>query len=596
MSNEDDNRRLLLAAALCLGVVGVWGVLFPPPESPPEPEAASREGGGGEAAREARRTRTSTPSSTVTATATVPTMAAAPDAPLPERIQKAEAMQFEGEVPDGDDPIPFEVYFTPYGGGIDRFILPKYRERRRSTGRKDPRPVELADGIEGRERAYAGFLQMAGIEFLEGTTFAVAELPRYEVVSRDGGSVRLRHRTTDDVVIEREWKVRPDSFLLEGAVTVRNESRRPHTHRLGLGTSLEAAPKEKDGGSWFSPSTWFGSLASSEDQLRALCYVDGSVKRESWSDLSEETETWDDKVRWVAVDRQYFVSSLITRDGEEGACRLSAEGDAFRSQLVLAETTLGPGEEQRHKFTAYLGVKRPDLMTLANADLEASIDYRALGMNLAPICTFLLWILRQFHRFTGSWGIAIIGLTFLVKLVLFPLNQRQGKSMRAMSALKPHMDEIREKFKDDQQRMNEELFKLYREHNVNPVGGCLPILIQMPIWIALYRSLWVSVDLYQQGFLWMSDLTLRDPYYILPVLLIAVMFLQQRMMPTTMDPAQQKMLQYLFPLIFGSALAAMPAGLCIYILANTVLTIIQQHFINRSIGGPAQPAPAEAKA
>ena len=136
--------------------------------------------------------------------------------------------------------------------------------------------------------------------------------------------------------------------------------------------------------------------------------------------------------------------------------------------------------------------------------------------------------------------------------------------------------------------------RLYREHNVNPAGGCLPILIQMPIWFALYRSLWVSVDLYQQGFLWIEDLTTRDPLYILPIALVIVMFLQQRMTPTTMDPAQQKMMQYTMPILFGAMMLALPAGLCFYILVNTLLTIVQQHFINKSIGpigGPAASAP-----
>jgi YidC/Oxa1 family membrane protein insertase len=158
------------------------------------------------------------------------------------------------------------------------------------------------------------------------------------------------------------------------------------------------------------------------------------------------------------------------------------------------------------------------------------------------------------------------------------------------------MDEIREKYADDRQRQSEELLKLYRKHNVNPASGCLPILIQMPIWFALYRSLWVSVDLYQERFLWIEDLTTRDPYWILPLALTAVMFLQQRMLPTTMDPAQQKVLQYFMPLMFGSMMAFLPAGLSFYILVNTVLTILQQHFINRSIGGPPKAEPVAANA
>ncbi|MEO1336047.1 MAG: membrane protein insertase YidC, partial [Myxococcota bacterium] len=249
-------------------------------------------------------------------------------------------------------------------------------------------------------------------------------------------------------------------------------------------------------------------------------------------------------------------------------------------------------------FTAYFGVKKPSLLTRVDAGLEGAIDYTLFGgLNLAPLCTVLLWILGIIYSLTGSWGIAIIGLTILVKLVLFPLNQRSMKSMRALSALKPEMDKLREKYKGDQQRQNEEMIRLYREHNVNPAGGCLPLLLQMPIMFALYRALWASVDLYQQEFLWVSDLTTRDPFWILPLTLVAVMFIQQKTTPTTMDPAQQRVMLYMMPLMFGFFMAALPAGLCLYILANTVLTIAQQHLINRTIGpvgGP--PSVQEAKA
>ena len=211
----------------------------------------------------------------------------------------------------------------------------------------------------------------------------------------------------------------------------------------------------------------------------------------------------------------------------------------------------------------------------------------------------LLSILALIQRWTGSWGVAIIGLTVLVKAILFPLNQRSMKSMRAMSALKPQLEEIRKKFPDDRQRQSEEQMKLYREHNVNPVGGCLPMLLQMPIWFALYRSLWVSVDLYQQGFLWIPDLTTRDPFWILPVTLIVVMFLQQKLTPTTMDPMQQKIMTYTMPLVFGLMMSQLPAGLCFYIVVNHAVdhraaALYQQ--VDRATWGPSTRARGESVA
>ncbi|NJK89321.1 MAG: membrane protein insertase YidC [Myxococcales bacterium] len=426
---------------------------------------------------------------------------------MPERPKvRPEVTAFEGQVVVREEAMRFEVVFTNVGGGIESFQLPSFRERS-SENRATDDPIRLADPILNLPELEQAYRQMAGLEFLEGTTFELPDVPVYKVVERSSEGVKYRFETTSGVVIEREWRVSRDTLLLEGAVTVRNESDRPQTHRIGLSAALEATEAMKKGGGFFD------NFVPPPDHLQGLCWTSGSVKREAYQGLIDDPESYEGGVRWVAADRQYFVAAMVLRDGVEADCTLSARGVVVRAQAILPATTLSPGEEQRHKFSAYLGVKKPDLLTLSNADLEAAIDYTILGMNLAPLCALLLWILRQFHALTGSWGFAIVGLTFLVKLILFPLNQRQGKSMRAMSALRPQMEAIREKYPEDRQRQSEELLKLYRQHNVNPASGCLPILIQMPIWFALYRSLWVSVDLYQQGFLWIPDLTARDPYW-----------------------------------------------------------------------------------
>lgn len=579
MSGDDDNRRLLLAAAICLAILGLWGVLFPakpPPEAPEGPGQATG-------------TSTSSGEDPAAATTTSTTTPRYPTERPPPPVVDAETVALEGRVPSDDEAIDFRLTLTNVGGAIDGFVLPGFNERSGDNRATDDK-IRLADSIRGLPPAEAAFRQMAGLSFLDGTTFEVDPVPVYEVIQKSRDGATFRHRTREGVVIERQWRLREGSFLIESAVTIRNETNRSQSHRLGLGAALAKPEALERGGGFFS------SLLPPADHLQGLCHVEGSVKREGYESLKEEKEAYDSGVQWVAADRQYFVSALVLRDGVSAGCELEARGEAVRAQARLPLVTLAPGEEQRHKFTAYLGVKKPNLLTLANADLEASIDYTILGMNLAPLCRVLIWILQWFHGLTSSWGLAIVGLTVLVKLVLFPLNQRQGKSMRAMSALRPQMDEIREKFADDRQRQSEELLKLYRKHNVNPASGCVPILIQMPIWFALYRSLWVSVDLYQQGFLWIEDLTTRDPYWVLPLALTGVMFLQQRMLPTTMDPAQQKVLQYFMPLMFGTMMAWLPAGLSFYILVNTVLTILQQHLINRSVGGPPGTEPAAAKA
>jgi YidC/Oxa1 family membrane protein insertase len=576
MEDENNNRRLLIAAGLCFVVMLAWNSLYPPgkrtpPTSPSAGVATSTTAG------------VATSTTTRTATSTAGLARIEPAKPLAD--VKPQLFEFKGEVQASDtgERIPFEIELTNVGGGINLFELPSYKERD-GDNRKTQQNITLAVPASGPSL----FGQMAGLEFIDGTSFSVPELPMYEVVSQSENEIRYRYVTPEGVEIEREYHLAKDSFQIELAVTVRNRSSTPQRERVQLSAALPVNDAMLAGGGFLS------SFVPPPDHLNALCNSDDKVKRENYAALRKnegQRETFSDSVRWAAIDRQYFLSAMVPRDGTEAECRMEVRGKIARSSVVLPQSTLNPGEERRHKFTAYLGVKKPVMLTKVNAELEQAIDYTILGMNLAFLCEALLWILKFFHGvFLESWGLAILGLTVLVKLILFPLNQRSGKSMRAMSRLKPELDALREKFPEDRQRQSEEMLKLYRLHNVNPAGGCLPVLIQMPIWFALYRALWVSVDLYQQPFLWIPDLTARDPMWVLPVLLVVVMFLQQKMTPSTMDPAQQKIMLYTMPLMFGAMMMALPAGLCFYILVNTVLTILQQHFINKSIGPLGGPA------
>lgn len=560
--SSNNNRRLILAAGLCLLVFIAWQYIFPPPKMPTKVAAKSIDGSVG----------TSTSGATIAATSTR-------SVEVVEQTNnvKPHEFVFKGEVPAGEDktPIPFEVRLSNNGGAIDSFILPSYKERDRDN-RKTDHPITLAQPMSPGGSAYE---QMAGLQFLPGTTFATPAVPMYEVVEEKPDMIRYRYVTRDNVVIEREYHFNKEDFQIEMAVTVRNSSSTTQSHRLAIGSALAVTDIMKSGGGFFSV------FVPPPDKLDGLCHTKGSTERTHITKLeSEPPKTFKEQVTWVAMDRQYFVAAIAPRDGGEVECSVSAKDKFARADLQLPLISLQPGEERRHKFTAYLGVKKPALMTRVNVELEQAIDYNVLGMNLAFLCAGLLWILSLFHTFFNSWGAAIFGLTVLVKLILFPLNQRSGKSMRAMTALKPQIDAIREKHPEDRQRQSEEMMRLYKVHGVNPAGGCLPVLIQMPIWFALYKSLSVATDLYQQKFLWMPDLTARDPYWILPVALVAVMFIQQKMTPTTMDPMQQKIMQYTMPLVFGLMMIALPAGLCFYILVNTLLTILQTHFINRSIG------------
>lgn len=581
--NEEDgnNRRMLLAAALCLAVLVVWQLVFPPP-APVEPP-------------EAEQTATATAPEEVDGAAVAETSTTGAAAVARTARVDPQTFEFSGLVPVDDEVLPYEVRLTNIGAAFESFELPTYKERDADNRATDD-PIRLADPVQELPVREFRFGQMGGIDFGDATTFGFPRRPVYEVVEETEDSIKYRLVTRSGVVVERWFEFDEESFVVEMAVTIENRSSKTQTHELRVGAGLQATEAMKRGGGFFS------AFLPPPDHLEALCHVDGSVERENINSLEEgEAERFTEQVRWIGVDRQYFLSAIVPRDPgrTEGSCKFEKMGERVRSSIALPPVELRPGERHRHKFTAFLGVKMPDLLESVDSELDGAINYTVLGLNLAPLCAALLWVLGFIHDLTGSWGLAIIGLTVLVKAILFPLNQRQGKSMRAMSALKPEMDKIREKYPDDRQRQSEEMMRLYKEHNVNPAGGCLPVLLQMPIWFALYRALWVSVDLYQEGFLWIGDLTTRDPYWILPITLMVVMFLQQKMMPAAMDPAQQKIMMYTMPLFFGFLMSALPAGLCFYILVNTLLTILQQQIINKSMGPPSgarKPAAQGARA
>jgi YidC/Oxa1 family membrane protein insertase len=195
----------------------------------------------------------------------------------------------------------------------------------------------------------------------------------------------------------------------------------------------------------------------------------------------------------------------------------------------------------------------------------------------------MLWLLNWFEGVIGNWGVAILLLTLVVRSLLYPITKKSSDSMKAMAALKPEMDKLKEKFGGDKMRFNEELMKLYRANGVNPLSGCLPMVLQMPIWIALYRTIYSSVDLYQQPFIggWIDDLSAKDPFYILPVALGGLMFAQQKLTPSTMDSAQAKMMLYFMPGFMTLIMLNLPSGLNLYIMASSLLSVLSQAYINR---------------
>ncbi len=315
-------------------------------------------------------------------------------------------------------------------------------------------------------------------------------------------------------------------------------------------------------------------------------------------------------VTFTGVESVYFLNAIAPHPGkgekESESCLLRSShrgvdsdgdplGSLFSSGLKYRPFTLAPGQSKTYRVLAYLGPKMPDDLAKAGHSFIKSID---LGF-FSILSQGLTWLLRMINNLVGNWGVSIILLTLLVKVVLYPLTAKSFQSMAKMRVLKPEMDRINEMYKDDREKKGAAIMELYRQHKINPLGGCLPMLLQLPIWFALYASLSTNIELFHAPFtLWWQDLSSPDPYYVLPVALGVLMFVQQKMTPSAaMDPVQAKMMLYIMPAMMMSFMLFLPAGLCIYILTNSAMSIGQQRLIEHRLKQvPAVPTAPAAEA
>jgi YidC/Oxa1 family membrane protein insertase len=289
-------------------------------------------------------------------------------------------------------------------------------------------------------------------------------------------------------------------------------------------------------------------------------------------------------VRWAAVGEKFFTVAAVPfpesppKERRCGAHALdSLTGEVF---LSLSSRTLAPGEKTEYAFELFAGPKYHsdlDRVRPGGEDAHLADD---VDVTFAVLSRPMLAMLKLFYRLSGNWGIAIILLTIFVKLVTFYPTQRTLLSAKKMQRLAPKIATLRKKYGNDKQKLGVETMNLYKAHGVSPFGGCLPSLIQMPIWIALFSTLNYAVELHRSSFLYIADLSAKDPYYATPLLMGVVMFLQMRMSPAGADPQQQKMMAFMMPIMFTGFSLFLPAGLSTYTLTSYLLGILQQLYVN----------------
>jgi YidC/Oxa1 family membrane protein insertase len=333
----------------------------------------------------------------------------------------------------------------------------------------------------------------------------------------------------------------------------------------------------------------YGSAAQRYLFSGPAALIDGKLEEVKPGDLEEASKTLKGNILWAAYEGTYFMTGVIPEQNEGISLKLSAEGEKVRSLLIGAEDVIPANGHLQYNYQVYFGPKKMETLKEAGHDLERIVNFGWFDKLAKPA----LFLLNFFYGYVGNYGIAIILVTILIKLLFWPIAQKGLKSMKNMQKIQPKMAKLKEKYKDDKTRLNEEMMILYKTYKVNPVGGCLPMMMQIPVFFALYKVLLQAIELRHAPFmLWITDLSAPDRLFIgidlpylggLPVLTLlmgASMFLQQKMTPAPADPTQAKIMMFL-PVIFTFMFLNFASGLVLYWFVNNLLSIAQQYLINK---------------
>ncbi len=384
--------------------------------------------------------------------------------------------------------------------------------------------------------------------------------------------VPLRWRSDDGVEFLRIYRFERNEYTVEMRTQVTNNGKSPW--KAALYAQMQRGRPTESGG-LFGTYTYTGGVLSGPSD---------PYEKVDFSDMERANLERDVTGGWAAMIEHYFTVALVP--GDEDTNRYYSRqlaGGQFALGVVGPSRSVEPGQSERFSLTLYAGPKIQDRMESLAKNLNLTVDYGFLSLIAEP----LFWLLRRLHSYIGNWGFSIIALTCLIKLAFFHLSATSYRSMARMRKLQPRITALRDRYASDRQRMNQEMMNLYREEKINPLGGCLPILVQIPVFIALYWVLLESVELRQAPFIgWLVDLSEYDPYFVLPVLMGLTMLIQQRLNPSPPDPIQAKIMMAL-PFVFTFFFLFFPSGLVLYWFVNNVLSIIQQWVITKKIVGTA---------
>jgi YidC/Oxa1 family membrane protein insertase len=452
----------------------------------------------------------------------------------------------------------FTAVIASQNGSIKKLVLKKYKDHAGSNGKeivlvKDDgqTPLTLAS-------SYPGFSSESDVYFS-------SNIDKVALTGTETKSIELTSRTANGLILKKTFSFTGNSYSISLVDSVVNISTPASSGQIQLTLrNPSVKPKNEDGRfEVFGPVT----------------RLDSGVVFDTIADLGKAEKTYDKGVKWSGFGDKYFLSAVISKGNYPLTLSLRDTGGVMVQRFSSQTATLIPGQSMSTAQSLFFGPKDLDILKAQGVQLEGAID---LGW-FSAIAKPLLHALKLFYGYLHNYGLAIIVITVILKILFFPLTHKSYKSMKEMQKLQPKMQELKDKFKDDRDALNRAVMELYKAHKVNPLGGCLPMIVQIPVFFGLYKALMFSIELRHAPFyFWLQDLSAKDPYYVTPIIMGATMFVQQKMTPTNMDPIQAKMMLAL-PVVFTFMFLNFPSGLVLYWLVNNILTIAQQAYINKTL-------------
>ena len=457
------------------------------------------------------------------------------------------------------------VWIDRKGGDIVRVRLPEH-----PVSLKDPDvPLTLLE--RSRNHVYIAQSGLLGRDGPDANgSRPVYNAPRDEWELNEGNLIVKLWFEQDELRVEKHFHFTADSNLIEVDHVVENRSLDPFLANVYAQLTRDGQPVEEASG-FFGPRPYLGG---------ALTTPDDQYKKVSFDDLDEQPYRVENIGGWIAILQHYFLSTWVAAD--EASYLYYGMRDSrgyYRYGFTGPETLVPAGQTGTYSLRFYAGPKHQGVLKEIAPHLNLTVDYGWLWWLAMP----LFYLLELCQSGVGNWGLAIILLTIIVKVVLYPLSALSYKSMAKMRVVAPQMNRLKERFGSDRQRFSQEMMKLYQKEGVSPLLGCLPMLAQLPVFIALYWVLYESVELRQAPFVfWIQDLSAMDPWFVLPLLMGASMFFMQMLNPPMPDPMQQKIMKFM-PIAFTILFVFFPAGLVLYWLVNNLLSFAQQYFTTKRI-------------